>query len=164
MCNLLLRSLPAGCEVDYLIKNRKAEGFLMLSPGRGQKGMKVCLLPVSPVTPNPSQGQLESRLFRASRHIILHKLKIPYPIWAERVHRDKIKAQHGFARSMATTSGWTLVQCDCRNQKHQVRQRRVRRMLQPQSHLVHRGCYVQGSTRVSVLHDTSDCIDPGQVH
>ncbi len=57
----------------------------------------------------------------------------------------------GITKSMATTSGWSLVQCDYRNWIHQVRQRRVaseRRRWRPQP--VHGGCDVQDRTRASI--------------
>ncbi len=71
------------------------------------------------------------------------------------------KARHdmaGLAKCTATTSGWTLVPCDCRNRIHQVRQRRVaraRRRWRPQP--VHGGCDVQDRTRASIAHDACDC-------
>ena len=70
------------------------------------------------------------------------------------------KSRHdmaGFAKGMATTSGWALVRCDCRNRIHQVRQRRVaraRRRWRPQP--VHGGCDVQDRTRASIAHDAGD--------
>jgi hypothetical protein len=70
------------------------------------------------------------------------------------------KSRHdmvGFAKGMATTSGWTLVRFDCRNRINQVRQRRVaraRRRWRPQP--VHGGCDVKDRTRASIAQDAGD--------
>jgi hypothetical protein len=60
----------------------------------------------------------------------------------------------GLAKGMATTSGCTLVLCDCRNLIHQVRQRRfsrARRRWRLQH--VHGVCDVQDRTRASIAFD-----------
>ncbi len=63
----------------------------------------------------------------------------------------------GFAKGMATTSGWTLVPCDCRNRIHQVSQRQVvraRRRWRPQP--AHGGFDIHYCTRESIEHDAGD--------
>ncbi len=81
-------------------------------------------------------------------------------IQLERCDCSERKSRHdmaGFAKGMATTSGWTLVQCDCTTWIHQVRQRgvaRARRRWRPQP--VHGGCDVQDRTRASIAHDAGD--------
>ena len=89
-----------------------------------------------------------------------HRASPSSPIRSGRSACGERKSRHntaGFAKGMATTSGWTLVRCDCRNRIHQVRQRRVaraRRRWRPQP--VHGGCDVQDRTRASIAHDAGD--------
>jgi hypothetical protein len=89
-----------------------------------------------------------------------HRASPSSPIQSGRCACGERKSRHdmaGFAKGMATTSGWTLVRCDSRNLIHQVRQRRVaraRRRWRPQP--VHGVCDVQDRTRASIAHDAGD--------
>jgi hypothetical protein len=116
---LYLESPLAECDVDCLLKNQNTEVHRMLSPG--QNGYR---LQESPVTASPSVEQRESRPFNTSRQ---PSSRIPSsPIRSGRSACCERKSRHdmaGFAKGMATTSGWTLVLSDCRNPIHQVRQR-----------------------------------------
>ena len=69
---LHLESLIAECNVDYLLKNQKAEVHLMLSLGQ-----KAYSPPASPVTASPSPEQRESRLFSTRRQLSSRKPKFP---------------------------------------------------------------------------------------
>ena len=66
-----MESPLAECNIDYLLKNQKAEVNRMWSSG--QKG--YCL-PASPVTTSPSPEQRESRRFSTSRETSSRKPKL----------------------------------------------------------------------------------------
>ena len=121
-----LESPIAECDVDYLLKNQNAEEHQIRFPD--QKGYWPT---ASPITTSPSPVQQQSRLFSTSRQPSSCKPKLSDSIGVERMRREEAKLPRddmaGFAKGMATTSGWTLVRCDCRNRIHQVRQRRVAR-------------------------------------
>ena len=65
-------------------------------------------------------------LFSSSRQPSSRKPKLSDSIgWSAsgemKSRHDEVKARHGYATGMATTSGWTLVQCICRNRIQQGR-------------------------------------------
>jgi hypothetical protein len=83
-----------------------------------------------------------------------HRASPSSPILSERCTCGERKSRHymaGFAKGMATTSGWTLVRCDCRNRIHQVARARQRWRRQP----VHGGCDVK-DRMASIAHDADD--------
>ncbi len=91
-------------DVDYLLKNQNAEVHRMRFPG--QNGYRLPASP-GPVIASPSQEQRESRLrpFCTSRQPSSRKPKFSNLIWAVHMRREEVKARHGFAKGMATTSG-----------------------------------------------------------
>ena len=91
---LYLESPLAECDIDYLLKNQKAEVYRMRSPG--QKGYR---LPASPFTASPSPEQRESRLFSSSRQPSSRKLEFSDSIGVERMRREEVKARHGRLRN-----------------------------------------------------------------
>ena len=95
---LYLESPLAECDIDYLLKNQKAEVYRMRSPG--QKGYR---LPASPFTACPSAEQRESRLFSSSRQPSSRKLKFSYSIG--RSACGERKSRHDMA-GFATAGVW----------------------------------------------------------
>jgi hypothetical protein len=91
--NLYLESPLAECNIDYLLKNQKAEVHRMWSSG--QKG--YCL-PALTVTTSPSPEQRESRRFSTSRQPSSRKPKASDSIGTGRMRREEVKALHGWLR------------------------------------------------------------------
>ena len=65
----------------------------------------------------------------------------------------------GFAKGMATTSGWTLMQCDCRIRIQQDSALKDRARTMKIAAAADYGSYVQVSTKESIAQYSGDCID-----
>ena len=65
----------------------------------------------------------------------------------------------GFAKGMATTSGWTLVQCDCRTRIQQDRALMDRSRAMKMAAAAGNGDDVQVLTKESIAQDFGDGID-----
>ena len=65
----------------------------------------------------------------------------------------------GFAKGMATTSGWTLVQCDCRNRIQQDRALMDRSLAMKMATAAGDGDDVQVRTKESIAQDFGGGID-----
>ena len=61
----------------------------------------------------------------------------------------------GFAKGMATTSGWTLVRCDCRNRIQQDRTLMYRSRAMKMAAAAGNGDDVQDRIEESIAHDSA---------